>query len=162
MQLGTGFWASKTLLSAVELGLFSELAASGPLDAEALRERLGLHPRSARDFFDALVALGMLEREDGRYRNTPETDLFLDRAKPSYVGGLLEMVNARLFGFWNSLTEGLRTGEPQNEAKTGGNLFEAIYSDPDLLRGFAKAMTASSLGPARRSRRRFPGTATRP
>jgi len=149
LQLGTGFWASKTLLSAVELGLFTELASAGPLDAEALRERLGLHERSARDFFDALVALGMLERDNGTYRNTPETDLFLDRAKPSYQGGLLEMLNARLFGFWNSLTEGLRTGQPQNEAKSGGgNLFDAIYSNPDLLRGFARAMTASSMGPA--------------
>jgi precorrin-6B methylase 2 len=156
LQLGTAFWASKTLLSAVELGLFSELAASGPLDAEALRKRLDLHPRSARDFFDALMALGMLEREEGLYRNTAETDLFLDRAKPSYQGGLLEMLNARLFGFWNSLTEGLRTGEPQNEAKTGGNLFEAIYSDPGLLRGFARAMTASSIGPAQAIAARFP------
>ena len=122
-----------------------------------MRDRLGLHPRSARDFFDALVALGMLEREDGRYRNTPETDLFLDRAKPSYQGGLLEMLNARLFGFWNNLTEGLRTGEPQNEAKTGaGNLFEAIYNDPGLLRGFARAMTASSMGPAMVMASKFP------
>jgi hypothetical protein len=156
LQLGTGFWASKTLLSAIELGLFTELAASGPLDAEALRKKLGLHERSARDFFDALVALGMLEREDDRYSNTVETDLFLDRGKPSYVGGLLEMLNARLFGFWNSLTEGLRTGEPQNEAKTGGNLFDAIYSDPALLSGFAKAMTASSLGPAQAIAALFP------
>jgi hypothetical protein len=156
MQLGTAFWASKTLLSAVELGLFSELASTGPLDGEALRERLDLHPRSARDFFDALVALGVLEREDGLYRNTAETDLFLDRAKPSYVGGLLEMLNARLFGFWNSLTEGLRTGEPQNEAKTGGNMFEAIYSSPDLLRGFARAMTASSAGAAQAIASAFP------
>jgi O-methyltransferase/methyltransferase family protein len=157
LQLGTAFWASKTLLSAVELGLFTELAAAGPLDAEALRDRLGLHQRSARDFFDALVALGMLEREDGKYRNTPETDLFLDRAKPSYQGGLLEMLNARLFGFWNSLTEGLRTGEPQNESKTGeGNLFEAIYNDPNLLRGFARAMTASSMGPAMVMANTFP------
>jgi hypothetical protein len=110
MKLGSAFWGSKTLLSAVELGLFSELAASGPLAAEGLRDRLGLHERSARDFFDALVALGMLEREDGVYRNTPATELFLDRAKPSYVGGMLEMQNARLFGFWNSLTEPLRSG----------------------------------------------------
>jgi hypothetical protein len=147
MKLGNGYWASKTLLSAVELGLFSELASGGPLDAEALRDRLGLHPRSARDFFDALVALGMLERENGTYRNTVETDLFLDRAKPSYVGGMLEMANARLFGFWNNLTEGLRTGEPQNEAKTGeADLFKVIYSDPDKLRGFLRAMTGISTG----------------
>src|SRR5688572_22237886 len=94
LQLGMGFWASKTLLSAVELGVFSELA-KGPLDAAALAERVGVHPRAARDFFDALVALGMLEREDGPYRNTVETDRFLDRAKPSYLGGLFEMASAR-------------------------------------------------------------------
>jgi hypothetical protein len=146
MQLGTAFWASKTLLSAVELGLFSELASAGPLDADALRERLGLHPRSARDFFDALVALGMLERDNGSYANTQETEIFLDRAKPSYVGGLLEMLNARLFGFWNSLTDGLRTGEPQNEAKVGEDFFATLYADPDRLRVFVKAMSGISAG----------------
>jgi len=92
MQLGLGFWASKVLLSAVELDLFTHLAA-GPLDAESLRQRLGLHPRGARDFFDTLVALGMLEREDGRYRNTPQTALYLDRGEPSYVGGMLGWAN---------------------------------------------------------------------
>ena len=156
MQLGSAFWGSKTLLSAVELGLFSELAESGPLDSDALRDRLGLHPRSARDFFDALVALGMLERENGAYSNTPSTDLFLDRAKPTYLGGMLEMMNARLFGFWNSLTDGLRTGMAQNEAKTGGDFFEALYSDPDRLRGFAKAMSAISAGPAHAIAAAFP------
>src|SRR5690349_14964254 len=99
LQLGLGFWASKTLLSAVELGTFTELS-DGPLGRDELSARLGLHPRSSRDFLDALVALGMLEREDDRYANTPATDLFLDRGKPSYVGGLLEMANARLYPFW--------------------------------------------------------------
>jgi hypothetical protein len=147
MALGFGFWGAKTLLSGVELGIFSELA-TGALDGETLRERLGLHPRSARDFFDALVALGMLERRDGRYTNTPETDQFLDRAKPSYVGGILEMANARLYPFWGSLTAGLRSGEPQNEAKSGGDLFAAIYADPSLLRQFVLAMSGLSMGAA--------------
>jgi O-methyltransferase domain/Dimerisation domain len=156
MQLGSAFWGSKALLSATELGLFSELATSGPLDAEALRDRLGLHERSARDFFDALVALGMLARDNGSYRNTPETELFLDRAKPSYVGGILEMMNARLFGFWNSLTEALRTGMPQSEAKTGGDFFQVLYSDPERLRGFAKAMSGISAGSAQALAATFP------
>lgn len=138
---------AKTLLSAVELGVFSELA-KGAQDGEALRERLNLHPRSARDFFDALVALGMLERRDGQYGNTLETDQFLDRAKPSYVGGILEMANARLYPFWASLTEGLRSGEPQNEAKTGGDLFAAIYADPALSRQFLRAMSGQNMGMA--------------
>ena len=122
MQLGLGFWGSKTLLSAIELGLFTELA-KGPLDVPALTERLKLHHRSARDFFDALAALGMLRRTGARYANTPETALFLDRAKPSYVGGILEMANARLYRFWGSLTEALHTGKPQNEDKMGEDFF---------------------------------------
>jgi len=156
IELGSGFWGAKTLLSAVELGVFSELA-KGPLDGEALRGRLGLHPRSARDFFDALVALGMLVRDRQRYTNTPETDLFLDRAKPSYMGGLLEMLNVRLYGFWGSLTEALRTGHPQNEAKLGGgDLFTALYSDPARLRLFLQAMNGVSLGAARAMAQKFP------
>jgi phospholipid N-methyltransferase len=155
LQTGLGFWASKTLLSAVELGLFTELAF-GPQDAETIRLRLGLHERSVRDFLDALVALRFLERHEGAYANTPETDLFLDRNKPTYVGGLLEMCNARLYAYWGSLTEGLRTGKPQNEAKTGDDFFGKLYATPERLEGFLKAMTGISLGAARAIAEKFP------
>ncbi|MDH3504749.1 MAG: acetylserotonin O-methyltransferase [Nitrospirota bacterium] len=155
MQLGMAFWGSKTLLSAVELGVFSELAKQ-PLDAEALQSRLGLHPRSTRDFFDALVALGMLDRRNGQYSNTPESDLFLDRAKPTYLGGWLEMVNSRLYRFWGNLTEGLRTGLPQNEVKEGKNFFEDLYSDPQRLKGFLSSMTGLSMGASRKIAAQFP------
>jgi O-methyltransferase domain/Dimerisation domain len=153
--LGLGFWGSKTLLSAVELGVFTELR-DGPLTGEELAGRLELHPRSWRDFLDALVALGMLEREDGTYRNTPETALFLDRSKPSYVGGMLEMANARLYPFWRSLTEALQTGQPQNEAKTGGNVFDVLYGDPARLQQFLHAMTGLSIGAHKAIARKFP------
>jgi hypothetical protein len=144
MQVGLGFWASKTLLSAVEMELFTELAKH-PESGEVLRDRLGLHSRSYRDFLDALVALGFLEREDEVYRNTPSTDLFLDKGKPSYIGGMLEMANQRLYRFWGGLTEALRTGQLQNEAKSGETpFFEALYADPARLRGFLAAMTGLS------------------
>lgn len=155
MELGTGFFGSKTLLSAIELGLFTELA-KGARTAEELTARLSLHPRSARDFFDALVALGMLKRTGTRYANTPETALFLDRAKPSYIGGILEMCNARLYRFWGSLTDGLRTGQPQNEVRTGGDFFGTLYSDPQRLEGFLKAMTGLSIGAGRGIAKKFP------
>jgi hypothetical protein len=156
MQIGLGFWASKTLLSAIELGLFTELA-KGPLDTDALTEKLGLHPRGTRDFLDALVALKFLQRDaDGMYSNARETDVFLDRAKPSYLGGMLEMANARLYGFWGSLTEALRTGNPQNEAKSGGNPFDALYANTERLEGFLGAMTGISLGAAQALAQKFP------
>lgn len=157
MQLGMAFWGSKALLSAVELGVFSELADAGALDGETLRERLGLHPRGAADFFNALVALGMLEREDGRYANTPATDLFLDRAKPSYMGGVLEMANEHQYGFWGSLTEALRTGLPQSEVVKGReDVYEALYADPVRLAQFARAMTGLSADTARALAAKFP------
>ena len=155
MHLALGFWGSKTLLSAVELGVFTELAKA-PADLPTLQRKLGLHPRAADDFLDALVALGMLERESGVYRNTAETDLFLDKAKPTYMAGILEMANARLYPFWGSLTEGLKSGEPQNEAKSGGEVFQAIYRDPERLRGFLAAMSGISGGAARAIAEKFP------
>lgn len=155
LQLGFGFWGAKTLLSAVELGLFTELA-KGPLTEKELAQRLNLHPRSCADFLDALVALGMLDRQDGQYRNTAETGFFLDRAKPSYIGGILEMANARLYPFWGSLTEGLRTGLPQNEAKSGGNPFDAIYADANRARALLQAMTGLSMGAAKAIAQKFP------
>jgi hypothetical protein len=129
MQIGTGFMGSKTLLSAVELGVFSALA-NGAADLPTLQQKLGLHQRSARDFLDALVALNLLERTNGVYSNTVETDLFLDKAKPSYVGGLLEMANARLYRFWGSLSDALRSGELQNEGKGGDDFCAAMYATP--------------------------------
>jgi len=156
LQVGLGFWASKTLLSAVEMELFTELAKH-PEDLETLQGRLGLHPRSARDFLDALVALEFLERRDGQYHNTPSTNLFLDKGKRSYIGGILEMANHRLYPFWGHLTTALRTGLPQNESKDGGsNLFIALYADPARLKGFLQAMTGVSHGANLAIARQFP------
>ncbi len=160
LQLALAYWGSKTLLSAIELGVFTELAG-GPQNLKSLSGKLGVHQRSARDFFDSLVALGMLRRRGKRYCNTPETDFYLDRAKPTYVGGLLEMVNARLYPFWGSLTEALRTGRPQNEIKSGESLFDAIYTDPDRLRLFLSAMTGFSLSTAKALAVKFPWTSYR-
>ena len=146
LQTGLAFWASKTLLSAIELGVFTELA-QGAQPHDALASRLGLHARASRDFLDTLVALGFLQRDGVRYGNTAETDLFLDRTKPSYVGGMLEMANHRLYPFWAHLTTALRTGLPQNELRTGDpGLFEVLYADPARLREFLAAMTGISHG----------------
>jgi len=150
MQVGMGFWPSKTLLSAVELELFTQLG-SDSMTGEQLRERLGLHERGVYDFLDTLVALGLLDRDgdgpEARYRNTADGAVFLDRSSPAYVGGILEMANARLYRFWGDLTEALQTGKPQNEVKhTGKAMFEELYSDPERLEQFMGAMAGISLG----------------
>ena len=154
MQLGGAFAASKVFLSAMELGVFTELARR-PADLGTLSWRLGLHPRAGADFLDTLVALGVLERKGGVYSNSPDAEAFLDKAKPTYVGGLLEMMNTRLYGFWGSLTEALRTGKPQNEAKNESDFFKKLYADRDRLRSFLEAMTGISKAAARAIARQF-------
>lgn len=145
MQTATAFWVSKTLLTAVEFELFTVLGDNA-MTADDLGNKLGIHPRGRYDFFDTLVAAGFLQRDGdgaaGRYKNTPNTAAFLNKNSPAYIGGMPEMLNARLFGFWNHLGEALRTGQPQNEIKhTGKPLFEEIYGDQVKLGQFLDAMT---------------------
>lgn len=158
LQIGLGFWASRTLLSAVELGVFTQLAGK-PQDLETLRDALGLHSRSAHDFFDALTALGFLQRASGKYSNAPVSDFYLDRNKPSYIGGVLEMASQRLYGHWNRLTEGLRTGKHQNEVEDnqdGAAHFDGLYADSTRLKTFLSAMTGVSRGSNMCIAQRFP------
>ncbi len=148
LETAFGFWSSKVLLTAVEFGLFGRLA-SRKLTADELGAELELHPRGRRDFFDALVSMGFLEREgDGpqaRYHNTSDGLRLLDSGSPRYIGGILEMLNARLFRFWNDLPEALRSGRPQNEVKHGTKgIFEELYADQAKLENFLGGMTGLS------------------
>jgi hypothetical protein len=149
MEIGIGFWPSKVLLSAIGLGLFTELGKGVKTGAE-LRDALQLHPRSDPDFFDTLVALRFLERDgdgpEAKYRNTPESGAFLDRNSPTFMAGFLEMANDRLYRYWGDLDEALKTGQPQNEIKhTGAPMFAELYSKPERLEQFMDAMAGISV-----------------
>ncbi|MBU2904846.1 methyltransferase domain-containing protein [Arenibacter algicola] len=150
MQVGTGFFGTKTLLTAVNMELFTVLAKR-ELSGKDIQSVLGLHSRSLYDFLDALVAMDFLKRkgikESALYSNAEDTNFFLDKNKPSYMGGMLEMCNNRLYPFWNDLEDGLKTGLPQNETKNGGKpIFEAVYADPKKLREFVGAMAGVQMG----------------
>ena len=150
MEVGLAFMASKTLLSAVNMGLFTYLA-KGPSPGSEIMLELGLHQRGLYDFLDTLVTLGFLKRdglkETAVYSNTEETEVFLDKNKPSYIGGILQMANNRLYGFWNDLEAGLKTGLPQNEVKSAGKpVFEELYANKERLKEFVNAMSGVQMG----------------
>ena len=157
LEISYAFWRSKALLSAVELGVFTTLA-EGPLDLKSLA-RAGVHERGARDFFDALVALGALWRDaEGRYGNEPEFDLYLDRRKSAYLGGLLEHLNARHYQNWGLLTQALRTGAPPSG---GVGTYKALHDGHPMQEIFLSGMTAGSLVAAQASQRSFRGVNSR-
>jgi 2-polyprenyl-3-methyl-5-hydroxy-6-metoxy-1,4-benzoquinol methylase len=149
LQFAFAFFGSKVLLSAVRMGLFTTLADKS-LSAALIQEKLGLHPRATYDFLDTLVALKFLEREGssnrGLYKNSLETNIFLDKNKETYIGGVLEMANDRLFKFWGDLDIALKTGLPQNEVKHGKSMFADLYNDPERLEQFISAMSGISIG----------------
>lgn len=150
MKVGMGFWASKILLVAVNMKLFTYLAQQ-KLSGKGIKTKLGLNGRGLYDFLDSLVAMGFLKRnglrETAMYSNAEDTNLFLDKNKPGYIGGMLEMSNNRLYAFWNDLEEGLKTGLPQNEIKTGGKpFFENLYTNVENLREFLRAMGEMKIG----------------
>lgn len=155
-QITFGFMASKVLFSAIEFGLFTELA-KGALNTAEIQRRCGLHPRGIRDFLDTLVALGMLERHGKIYSNTEETDFYLDRVKTTYIGNFVEISSLREYQLFDKLSEALRAGAPQNEIKTGDeDWVDAMYRTPERLRFFLKGMTGHSLPSAMAIARQFP------
>jgi hypothetical protein len=150
MDVGMAFMQSKTLLSAIDLELFT-VVANHPMTAAQIGQRLAVHPRALTDFLDALVSMGFLNREgdgtSGVYANAADADMFLDKGKPSYIGGMLEMCSHRLYPFWGNLTEGLKTGEPQNEiTNSEGDFFGELYADEARLEEFMRAMAGVQMG----------------
>ncbi len=157
LEMGMGFWSSRVVLTAVEFGVFTELAG-GPLSAQGMIERFGWHERAAASFLDALVGMGLLRRDRaGLYSNSRQAGLFLDRARPSYIGGLMELSSKRLYDLWSGLGDLLRTGRPEaKEEQEENEFFSDLYRDQDALKDFLAGMTGITTGEATLIAARFP------
>lgn len=157
VEEGMAFWSSRLILTAVECGVFTTLA-QGPMTGQELIEVIGWHPRAANNALDALVSVGLLRRDrSGRYSNTLRSALFLDKAKPGYAAGLMELSSKRLYHLWCELPDLLRTGRPAAaEGRADDDFFPSLYRDPDAMREFVTGMTGISTGEATLLAARFP------
>ena len=148
MQIATGFWASKTLATANELNLFTRLSGTTGTTTKELAEALAIHPRPIEMLLTACAALGLLEMQDGRYRNSPLAEHFLVKGQPYYFGGFIEMLDKRLYPGWGKLTEAIRTNRPTTwNPDTQKSLFEG--EDPAMMALFWEAMHSASTFTAR-------------
>lgn len=149
MALSTGFWAFKTLAAAHELDLFSRLAGGASITVAGLKEALGLKPRPAEMLLTGCAALGLLEKTNGGYRNTPLSEAYLVRGKPYYFGGFVEMADKRLYAGWGRLSEALRTNRPTTwDPDVQASIFDG--EDPVMLAVFWEAMHSLSTMTARK------------
>ena len=152
MQVTTGFYSSKILMSAVNFGLFTMLAEKKSMSARQIKSVLNFKctDRQLFDYLDSLLGMGFLQREgvlhSAVYYNSTDTDMFLVKDKPLYIGAYIEILNKQLYGFWNNFEEGLRTGQSPGDPNGGPRFFEEIQHDPDKLEGFVHAMNGMQMG----------------
>ena len=143
MEMATGFWSFKTLASAYELGLFEQLSGSSGTTAGELADRLGIAARPAEMLLTGCAALGLLQKQDDRYVNSPLSDEYLVPGKPNHFGGLVTMFDRRLYAGWGELTQAIRTNRPTTwDPDRERSMFES--ADPEVLATFWEAMHAMS------------------
>lgn len=153
MQMLSGLWPMKTLAAALEFDLFTELSGR-QLTLEKFAKLLDLPPRPADMLVTTLVCMGLLERKNGEYFNTPLSDEFLVKGRPSFFGGVVKMIDKRMNQKWEKLAEALKTGQPQN-LKEGLTTFDSLYSDREEKRIFLECMHGLSVQTGRQLARAF-------
>ena len=137
MQLGTSFMATRHLITAAEVGVFQALGG-GVLDLDALAARIAIPRRSARICADAMVALGLLERDGPLYRNSPVAEAFLSGRGPGDLRPFLRHVD-RGCRVWAGFTDAIRAGQ-------GTGYITRL--DPEAQRVFSAGVESLTTGSA--------------
>jgi len=140
MRLASGFMAAKHLFAANELGLFEALADSRAT-IDDLAARTGLTRRAARISADAMVALGLLERQGDTYGNGETADAFLAGRGPADLRPFLRFWDKISYPAWQSLAEALGSGPPTEIFELDDTLQEIASAGIDaILAGPASAL----------------------
>jgi SAM-dependent methyltransferase len=139
IDMASAFYESAALFAASDLGIFKTLAAHGPSGLETLAAACGLDRRGGRILLDACVALGLLEKDDGRYRNSPEAALFLVPGSPADLSEAIRY-NRDVYAAWGRLKDMAATGTPVEKPEIH------LGEDPERTRTFVMAMHGRALG----------------
>ena len=140
-RIAYGFIASKALFAALELDMFSRLVE--PKTIDALARESGIPAHRVKTLLATLTALGLIVRDDDRFRNSPASEKYLTRGSPAYFGEYYRLqVNRQLYPALEHLDAGL-AGDASNLVDT-----QSLMSDPAEAEIFSVAQHAASLGPA--------------
>lgn len=160
MQMATGFWGSKTLMTAVELGVFTKISTyhNQSMTLKEFQNIIGIEEiRPAEAFTTALVSLGLLrlnKNNNGEktFANSEVSSMFLDKSKSTYIGDVVTMFDERLYKRWDKLSQALKTNKPigEKQGEDIESIFDKAKSNQEIeqLQKFTHAMYGVSLGPA--------------
>lgn len=130
--LSTAFWGSQTLLTANRLGVFDVLA-EGPMSGGDIASRLQLDPRMTELFLNACVGLGLCEKHEGLFSNSPASAAFLVTGSPASIGNSVSFMDD-IYATWGDLEQSLRSGKPAKPP------IEYLGQDEEQTRHFVYSM----------------------
>jgi hypothetical protein len=107
MKIATGFMAAKFLFAANEIGLFEALAG-GPATLQEIADRIGVPSRTAGIVAAAMVSLGLVEQDGGRYRNSAAVAAFLTSKPGPDLRPMLRYFDAISYPVWQNLSQAVR------------------------------------------------------
>jgi SAM-dependent methyltransferase len=122
---------ARAIQTSLKLGVFDALSR-GELDESALARAIGGDPRATGLLGNALVALGLLQKQRGRFALTASARRYLIEASPEYLGGMI-LFDGALWSVWERLEESVRTGRPARAP-------DMFQSQPEETRRFIRAM----------------------
>lgn len=82
------FWNSAVLRAGIKLGLFPLIAKHEPCSCQFIASQLNANPSFMQSFLEACVVLELLEKDNGQYKNSPQSAKFLIPDQPDYMGDL--------------------------------------------------------------------------
>lgn len=114
MKIAMGFMAAKHLFVASEVGLFEALA-SGPADLATLSSKLGVPARTLGILAAAMVSVGLVERDGGKYKNSEAAAAFLAGVPGIDLRPNLRFWDQISYPMWQKLADAVRSGEGQSQ-----------------------------------------------
>jgi acetylserotonin O-methyltransferase len=141
LELVQAFRRSKAMFTAVQLGIFDQLAAASQ-SAQQLAASLNLNEGALKRLLDGCVSLTLLEHEGDLYRNSPTAARFLVSNSPATLAGYVRYSDQSLYKLWDGLGDAVREGTNRWAATFGGraSLFDHYFRDESSTRSFLTGM----------------------
>lgn len=142
LDLISAFRRSKTMFTAVALGVFDHLTATPHLHLRDLANLTGTRPEPLSRLLDGCCSLGLLARQAECYDNTPAAARYLVRTSPDSLAGYILYSNDVLWGLWAHLDDALKEGSPRWLQTFGveGSIFSHFYRTEEARTTFIQGM----------------------
>jgi ubiquinone/menaquinone biosynthesis C-methylase UbiE len=131
MQLGSAY-APPLIIGAATANKVFDTLAEGAKTVEEVSRKTGASVRGLLAIMNALVGLELLQKRNGKYALTPESEAFLVSGKPGSLADFFPMSMRRLIPLWLKLDEIVRTGHPseaRNQEQVGTNFFQELVEN---------------------------------